>query len=435
MIDRYKTPEVSKVLSEENKLKIWWKVELATLRAGEDLGQIPPGTTLKIRQQVGSVAKLVKRAMEIEATTGHDVQSFIDAIRERLDPDLKRYVHEYTTSTDTTEPAFPLIVWQGLQIILGATDKLAEAVKAKALQYKELEKIGRTHTQHGAPSTEGLYFLWWYDSLVRRRKLIARAGRELKVGKIRGLVGTYDEHVTPDLEARALKYLGLKPVLICGQIIMRDRFADVTNNLAILGGLLENMAVNVRLGAQTEVGEFSEPFKKGRKGSSHSPHKRNTDRSENVTGISRHVRACAGEELENIVTWWERDISHSSSERIILDGMLHSLHFMLKRMTGIITDLVVYDDQVKENLELTQGVIYSSEVKGLLMANGMDPHDAYNLTQKLSQKAWDERIDFLSLLLSSEEVPEELKTGGIQACFDLSKKLQYIPQIFARFGM
>ena len=241
-------------------------MELAITQANEDLGKIPQGTAEQIRQQAGEVdEELLKRISEIEAITGHVVQSFVDAIRERLDKPLQQYFHQHTTSTDTTETAQALIVSEAIEVILETAQELSQAVKNKAEKYRALPKIGRTHTQHGAPSIEGLYFLWWHDTLIRRCDLIAQAHEAFRVGKIRGLVGTYDQHITPALEQLALGSLGLKPVKVCGQIILRDRLADLINNLAVLGGLLENMAVNIRLGAQTEIGEFSNPSRQGAK--------------------------------------------------------------------------------------------------------------------------------------------------------------------------
>lgn len=423
------------ILSDENRIGKWWLVERATTEAAEELGYIPAGTTNAIDRQIGPITSLVQRALEIEETTGHDVQSFVDAVRENLDPHLRRFVHGDTTSSDTTESAVNMVVREGLSVILATLDELIEAVKQKAIAYKGVRKIGRTHTQHGAPSDEGLYFLGWYDALLRRRNIIERAMEVLRVGKIRGLVGTYDQHVTPELEALALHKLGLEPVLTCYQIILRDRFCDGIYSLSALAAIIENMAVNIRLGAQTEVGEFSEPFRKGRKGSSNSPHKRNTDRDENITGLCRTIRNEVSVELENIVTWWERDISHSAPERIILDTIFHAMHFVLKRLVVIVRDLVIYDSQIEQNLNLTQGVIYSADVKSLLMEAGMDPEDAYRVTQELSQQAWDERRDFIQLLLDSPAIPDELKQGEIQQCFDIERKLLHVPTIFARFNL
>lgn len=435
MIERYESDEIKPVLSSENKFAKMWAVEKATFEAAEELGQNPHGSSLSICQQLGSTDGLIQRAVEIEKTTGHDVQSFVDAAREKLGVELRRFVHEHTTSSDTTESALNLIYREGFDVILAALDQLAEEVKNKAATYKGMRKIGRSHTQHGSPSDVGLYFLGWYDSLIRRREVIQNASNNLRIGKIRGLMGTYDQHITPELEALALQKLGLEPVKTCYQIILRDRLCDAVYSLSALGAAIENMAVNIRLGAQTEVAEFSEPFKEGRKASSNSPHKKNTDLDENITGLCRTIRSQVGVELENVSTWWERDISHSAPERILIDTIFHTTHFVLKRMTVIVRDLVVYGDQIKKNLNLTKGVIYSSEVKGLLMKFGMEPDDAYRLTQKLSQKAWDERRDFLGLLLGSPEVPDELKHGKIQKCFDLESKLQYVPTIFARFDL
>lgn len=305
MLKRYTRPDMTAVFSEERKYENWLAVELAICQAREEERQIPSGVTNHIKAALTGIpiATIAERALWIETNpetgTGHDVQSFVDAVRERLPQELRRYFHEITTSTDTTEPALFMTVWQAGETISEYLNALYIALRHLADKYKSLPKIGRTHTQHGIPTIAGLYFLWWYDSVDRARDAFKRTVQQTRVGKVRGLVGTYDNGLTPAVEAKALKLLGLKPVKACGQIILRDRLARVMNELAIIAGLLENIAVNIRLGAQTEVREMSEPFGKGRKGSSHSPHKQNTDRSENITGLARVVRGNAGVELEN----------------------------------------------------------------------------------------------------------------------------------------
>jgi len=441
MIKRYTRPDMTAIFSDETKYQNLLAVELAICQAREAEQQIPTGVTRRIKSALAevSIAEIAKRALWIETNpetgTGHDVQSFVDAVRERLPEDLRRYFHEITTSTDTTEPALFMTICQAGEIILKQLDTLRTALRQLANKYRLVPKIGRTHTQHGIPSIVGLYFLWWYDYIDRARPAFRRVLNQTRVGKVRGLVGTYDNGLTPAVEARALKLLGLKPVKVCGQIILRDRFARVMNELAVIAGLLENMAVNIRLGAQTEVREMSEPFGKGRKGSSHSPHKQNTDRSENVTGLARVVRNYAGTGLENIVTWWERDISHSGPERIIVEGSFQLVAFMLYRMTGIIEGLRVNEEQIAHNLNLTCGITNSAEVKTVLMGHGLEPESAYRLAQRLAFQAFETQQPYLQLLLISDEVPEQAKQGPLQACFELEPKLKHIPAIFSRFGL
>ncbi|MCL5435972.1 MAG: lyase family protein, partial [Patescibacteria group bacterium] len=384
MIKRYTRPDITAVFSEETKYRNWLAVELAVCQAREEVGQIPSSVTERIKTALVEVpiATIAERALWIETNpetgTGHDVQSFVDAVRERLPEDLRRYFHEITTSTDTTEPAFFMTIWQAGEVISKYLDALRIALRVLVGKYKHTAKIGRTHTQHGIPSVVGLYFLWWYDMITNARNSWRRTIEHIRFGKVRGLVGTYDNGLTPTVEAKALKLLNLKPVRVCGQIILRDRLARVMNELAVIAALLENIAVNIRLGAQTEVREMSEPFGKGRKGSSHSPHKQNTDRSENVTGLARVVRHNAGAELENIVTWWERDISHSGPERIVVEDSFQLVAFMLYRMTAIVEGLRVDEQQIARNLNLTCGITNSGQVKTVLMAHGLEPEKAYD---------------------------------------------------------
>jgi len=434
MVPRYTLPGITDNFSDTKKYGRWFDIEAVVVEAMEELGLCPVGTADEIRK----TAKIKpERIAEIEAETGHDVQSFVDQVRETLRLDIRKFFHKDLTSTDITENAFVLTVLEALVVVMVLTLELAEAVKKQALKYEFLQMMGRTHTQHAEPTTLGLYFTTWYDSLIRAQKRLQSAYKQMAFGKIRGAVGAYGPSLNPEIEERALSKLKprITPVTTCLQIILRDRLASVMCELAILAADLENMAVNIRLAAQTEVMELQEPFGKARKASSKMPHKKNTDRTENVTGLARIVRAYASVALEDVVTWRERDISHSGPERIIVEDSFQLVCFMLKRMKGIVSELQVHGDRFQQNLDLTLGVSASPEVKGLLMEAGVEPDEAYRIAQDTAFEALREKKSYLSVLLASDRVPAEFKSKKIPQLFDNRRYLLHVDKIFERvFG-
>lgn len=444
MIERYTTKEMTEIWSEKAKFERWLKVELAVLQAKAEMNMVPK----EIFERISRQARFsIKRIEALEQDNQHDLLAFVESVRESLDDNLKRYIHEQLTSYDTEEPALALAIIEACGLAFEGIGKLAEAIKTKAAKYKHLPAAGRTHGQHAEPITFGLRFLWWYDVLLNRWQMLTRAYEEMFYTKISGAVGTYAGGLSPNLEKRALEILQLKPALVSGQIILRDRHADVVHALANLAAVLEHIALNIRLLAQTEVGEVEEPFGAKQKGSSRMPHKKNTIRTENICGLARIVRSHASVALENIATWGERDISQSSAERIIFPDSFQIVHFMLRRLRNVIDGLVVHEDRVAENLNLTKGVIFSPEVRDLLEKEGLSPEDAYRVSQEAAFRAMKRTSpQFCVTVLQHPDVPKHLKEktdllsvvdgeGKIGAIFDMEKKLKHVDAIFARFGL
>lgn len=432
MIARYSTPEMTRLWSDENKFKVWLEIELAVLEAKAELGIIPREVFEKIKRQ--AIFSLWK-VEEYEKELGHDMLAFVTSIREHLDEDLPKYFHAGVTSYDIEDPAGALIIRQAFEIIFETIQVLAEKLKAKAVEYKHTPMMGRTHGQHAEPITVGLKFLWWYDDILQQKKTLYLAYDELVYTKISGAVGAYGTGLSPELEWRALRSLNLFPAPTSRQIMLRCRHANVLNALATLAGVLENIALNIRLLAQTEIGEFQEPFGLKQKGSSRMPHKINTTRTENLDGLSTVVRGYAGTMLEHIKTWGEHSIEHSSVERIVFPDAFQLVHYMLLRLGEVTEGLLINKNNVAKNLAMTQGVIFSPEVTELLSASDLDPDTAYRISQGDAFTALSERRPYLEVLLSNTRIPEELKRGKLQQVFDIDTKLRHIDTIFARFGI
>lgn len=440
MIERYTTEEMTEIWSEKAKFKRWLKVELAVLQAKAEMNMVPGEIFERISRQAYFS---IERIEAIEQDTQHDLLAFVESVRESLDDNLKRYIHEHLTSYDTEEPALALAIIEACGLLFEGIGKFAEAVKTKAVRYKHLPAAGRTHGQHAEPITFGLRFLWWYDVLLNRWQMLTRAYEEMFYTKISGAVGTYAGGLSPELEKRALEILQLKPALVSGQIILRDRHADVVHALANLAAVLEHIALNIRLLAQTEIGEVEEPFGAKQKGSSRMPHKKNTIRTENTCGLARLVRSYASAALENVSTWGERDISQSSVERVIFPDAFQVVYFLLCRMRRVIDGLVVHEDRIVENLDLTKGVMFSPEVRDLLEREGLSPEDAYRVSQEAAFFVAKHRhlsfMTYEAAVRQHLDIPECLKKedgdGKISAIFDMKKKLRHIDAIFARFGL
>lgn len=431
MIKRYSTEEMTRICSEEYKYRTWLQVESAVLFAKMKMNII----TREIYNRIIKQAKLsVDRINELDRILHHDLLAFVQNVQENLDADLRRYFHADLTSYDTEEPATSLLMIEAINCVLEDLQTLAAITLKIAKQYKKLIRIESTHGQHAEPSTLGLMFLWWHDRLADQEIFINLAKEQMRYSKISGAVGTYAGGLSPELEKKALLSLGLKPAKIAGQIILRDRHAHVMNALAVLAGVLENIALNIRLLGQTQICEIQEPFGKEQKGSSRMPHKKNTVLTENLCGLARVVRHNAGIALENIPTWGGRDISQSSAERIIFADSFQLVHFMLQRLTKIMTGLVINQKNIKKNLEFTQGVIFSPDVKEALLAKGMDTETAYRTTQEAAFEAMHQGVEYLEILKRTKAVTDLLTDAELSNLFTYENKLRYINDIFARFN-
>ncbi len=429
MIPRYQTPEMATLWSDEKKFSSWLRVELAVLKARVKLGQLTNKTYLLIAQQ----AKFdPERIAEIEEVTRHDLLAFVQTVQENLEPELRQYFHQHLTSFDTEEPATALLFLQALELVEAELISLCQVLWQKANDHKYLIKIQRTHGQHAEPITLGVELLWWYDSLSRQLEELKRAHKKMQFTKISGAVGVYGGGLTPQLEEAALTILGLKQTPIAAQIILRDRHAFVMNTLAVLAGVLEHLALNVRILGQTEICEIQEPFGKGQKGSSIMPHKKNTILSENLCGLARIVRNNAGAALENIPTWSGRDITQSSVERVIFPDSFNLVQFMLRRLKKMIEGLVIHADRMTTNLELTQGVIFSPDVKELLLQANLDPEEAYAIAQECAFQAIKQHQPYQTVLLEDQRWPDSISAKQLAAVFDYQKKVIHIDAIFER---
>lgn len=436
MIERYCTDLMSGIWSELNKFTSWLRVEKAILRAMVSLGQMPEQDFKTIMAKAGVIEETVERIEEIDKEIHHDFLAFVQAIQEQLPEDVQKYFHLHPTSYDIEEPALSLLTKNSLRVILIELGVLLERIFEKARIYRNIVRIERTHGQHAEPNTLGLVFLCWYDQLQRQTDSLTEAIHIISETKISGAVGTYAGGLSPELEQKALEHLGLKPAIISGQIILRDRHAQIICTLAVLAGVLENIALNIRLLGQTEICELQEPFGKKQKGSSRMPHKQNTILTENLCGLARIVRANAGIALENIPTWGARDISHSSTERVIFADSFQLVHFMIKRLTEVIEGLVIYEDRIKENLEMTAGIIFSPEVKEFLMAEGFSPKDAYRISQESAFKAHEKNVHFSAVVRQHPKISyplyEKMKKNKI---FDVRRKLEHVNDIYERFNL
>ena len=366
MIERYTRKQMGQIWSEDNKFKTWLGVELAVVAVWEKLGRIPSTAAKNIGEKA---AFDIVRITEIEKEVNHDVVAFLSSVAEKVGPD-SRFIHMGLTSSDVVDTALSLQIKEALNLIRQDLKKLAQVLKNLALKHKRTIIIGRTHGIHAEPTTLGLKLALWYEEIGRNLNRLKRAEEGISVGKISGAVGTF-AHVTPKLEELVCQRLGLKPAPVSNQIVQRDRHAEVLTTLAILAGTLEKMATEIRSLQRTEIGELEEPFTKGQKGSSAMPHKKNPVICERICGLARVVRGQALTALENICLWNERDISHSSAERIILPDATILIDYMLDKMVWILENLVVFPNKMRQNLELTQGVIFSQKILLTLVDAGL----------------------------------------------------------------
>lgn len=427
MIERYTREEMGRLWSPQNRFQTWLDVELAALDAFVEFKMVPADDVAKIKKG----AKFnVARIDEIEKEVKHDVLAFLTCVSEGLGPE-GRHLHFGMTSSDVLDTAFALLLVKALDRIMADIDTLCASLKKRAYEHKDTIQIGRSHGIHAEPITFGIKLALYFEEMKRNRARLEAAREGIAVGKLSGAVGTY-AHLSPAVEKNVLDRLGLKPEPIATQVVQRDRHAEVFTALAILGGTLEKMAVEIRHLQRTEVREAEEPFTKGQKGSSAMPHKRNPIASENITGLSRLLRGYAQAALENIALWHERDISHSSVERVIAPDATILADYMLHRMNNLIKDLVVYPDRMKENLDKSQGLIFSQALLLKLIEKGVSREQAYLFVQRNAMKVWDEGRDLGHWVMKDPEVAKLIDEKTLHDVFNVERYVRARDEMFAR---
>ncbi len=427
MLERYSRAEMVEIWSDDSMYKYWLKIEIAVLEAYRQVGKIPMASVARIKEKA---TFNIDRINELDKELHHDMLAFLTCVSESIDSDDSRFLHLGLTSSDVKDTALSLMIKDTGTLLDKSIAELLEALRELAIKHKNTVCIGRSHGVHAEPTTFGLKILNFYDDVNRARRHLKITIDEISVGMFSGAVGTY-ANLDPLVEKITCSNLGLKAVEISTQVIGRDRHASFLNCLAVLGSVLERLAIEVRHLQKTEVLEVEEPFYKKQKGSSAMPHKRNPWRSENISGLARMLRSYAGVGLENILLWHERDISHSSSERIVLPDSSILLDFMLNRLTQIIKGLQVYPENMKANLNRFGGVVFSQQVLMRLIHKGLKREAAYELVQDFTHEAWNKAEgNFKDLLIGSSEIREYLTKEEIDSCFDPAYHLKSVDYIF-----
>ena len=427
MIERYTLPEMGAIWSLQNKFQKWLDVEIAVCEVHAEDGVIPRDALAEIKSKA---AFTVERIIEIEKTTDHDVIAFTTNLAENIGPSA-RFVHYGLTSSDVVDTANALLLKESCELLLARIDPLLEVLKRRAYEFKETPQIGRTHGIHAEPTSFGLVWALWYSELKRDRKRLKRALKTIAVGKISGAVGAF-AHLDPSVEERVCEKLGLRAADVSTQVIQRDRYAEYLCVLAIVASTLEKIGLQVRHWQRTEVREAQEAFKKGQKGSSAMPHKRNPILSERICGMARTVRANSIVGLENVALWHERDISHSSAERIVLPDSSATLDYMLVKTTSLLDTLVVYPENMLKNLDITRGLVFSGQLLLALTHKGVSREDAYAWTQRNAMKVWDQGGDYQDLIKKDADISSKLSPEEIARVFDLRHYLRNVDKVFER---
>lgn len=430
MIERYSRPEMRAVWTEENKFKAWLEVELLACEAWSKLGVIPAEDVAKLRQNAGFD---IKRIYEIEEETRHDVVAFTRAVSETLGEE-KKWVHYGLTSTDVVDTALSYLLLQANEILEKDLLEFIAILAEQARRYKDTVCMGRTHGVHAEPTTFGLKLALWHEEMKRNLERFRNAKQEVAVGKISGAVGTY-ANIDPFVEAYVCEKLGLKPAPISTQTLQRDRHAQYMATLALIATSLDKFATEIRGLQKSEMREVEEPFAKGQKGSSAMPHKRNPIGCENISGLSRVIRGHMLSAYENVPLWHERDISHSSVERVILPDATMLLNYMLRRFMNIVKNLTVFPENMKRNMDRTFGLIYSQQVLLKLIDKGMSREKAYDTVQPRAMQAWEEQRSFRDIISEDETVKSMLTPEELDACFDYRYHLKHVDTIFQRLGL
>ena len=429
MIERYCRPQMKRVWSDENKFAKWLDVEIAVCDAWAELGKIPRKAVPKIKMARCNF----KRMNEILTETHHDMTAFLDSIAESLGEE-SRFIHLGLTSSDVMDTALSLQLVEAAEILNRDIKELIAVLAERALEHKYTVMIGRTHGIHAEPISFGLKLALWTEEMQRNRHRLAEATKMIAVGKISGAVGTYAT-VPPEIEEIACAKLSLAPASISNQVLQRDRHAQFVTTLAIIAGSLEKFATEIRGLQKTDTREVEEPFAPGQTGSSSMPHKRNPELCERVCGIARLVRGYATTSLENIALWHERDISHSSTERVILPDACIVLDYCLSIFTSVMAGLLVYPKRMIKNLELTKGLIYSQRLMLALIDKDLSRQQAYKLVQRNAMKSWKGNSDYLKLLKADSEITAVLSTTELESLFDYNYYLRYVDDIFKRLGL
>ena len=427
MIPRYTRPVMARIWSPENRYQKWLEVEILACEALSQLGLIPPKDLALIKKRARFS---VKRVEELELITKHDVIAFLTNVAEQVGP-ASRHIHLGLTSSDVLDTSMAVLLKEAVDILLEDLKGLQAVLKEQALAQRKTVMIGRSHGIHAEPITFGLKLALWYDEAGRNLRRLKQARETIAVGKISGAVGTF-AHISPKVEAHVCRHLGLKPAPASSQIVQRDRYAEYFCILAVLAGSIEKIAVEIRHLQRTEVLEAEEYFSKGQKGSSAMPHKRNPIASENLTGLSRLIRGYALAALENQALWHERDISHSSVERVIGPDATTLLDYMLARLTGLVKNLIVYPEQMKKNLQLTRGLPFSEGILLALTRKGISREEAYRVVQENAMQVWAGDQDFQALLQQDLRIQKWLSPRELSDLFDLDHTLKNVAAIFRR---
>ncbi len=431
MIPRYQRPEMARLFTLEHRYETWLRVELAVLQVLEEHGTVPAGTTEKVRKRLEPwpLESLTRRALELERETHHDVVAFLMALEERVGEE-GRWIHYGLTSSDVVDTAFALVLVEATDWILKALEAVLQTLKDLALRYRDLVIMGRTHGMFAEPTTLGLKFLGFYQEFLRNRHRLQQAREGIRYGKLSGTVGT-NAYLSPEVESDILARLGLKREPVATQVVPRDRHAFLLQALALAGAAVERLATEIRLLQRTEVGELEEPFEVRQAGSSAMPHKRNPIRSERLCGLARVLRGYVQTALENVALWHERDISHSSTERIVVADAFQVLYYMLDLLRQVLQGLQVHEERIRENLQRFGNFYYSQPLLLALIRHGVPRREAYYWVREVAQRAYDEHTSFLEEARRHPEIlrvlgPEELETV---LSFDFTRR---VPEIFRR---
>ena len=430
MIEKYSLPQMKEIWSEENKYKKWLEIEIAVCQAKSELGEIPAEAAVKIEKDASLDLARIK---EIEKTTRHDMLAFIESINEDLGNESK-YVHQGLTSSDIKDTARALQMKESVELILEDLNKMKKILAEKAIVHKKTIMIGRTHGVHAEPITWGLKMALWYEEIKRHIKRMKNVLEVVSVGQISGAVGTYTS-VSPKIEEKVCEKLELKPAPISNQIMQRDRQADFLNNLALIAASLEKFATEIRNLQRTDILEVEEGFRKGQKGSSAMPHKKNPIVCERITGLARVVRGNVVPGLENISLWHERDLTHSSVERVVLPDSSILVDYGLQKFKNVLEELKINKDNMKKNIDRTHGLVFSQRVMLALVDKGLKREEAYNLAQRNALKAWENEENYKDLIKKDNEISKYLNEKEIEKVFDYNYYLKEIDNIFTRLDL
>ena len=430
MIPRYTRPEMGRIWSDENRFRTWLAVEVAATETLAEAGMVPKEAAHAIRERADFT---VERIREIEAEVRHDVIAFTTAVAEIVGPHA-RWFHYGLTSNDVVDTAQALLIKQASALIAEDLERLAEVLERRAWEFKDTPTVGRTHGIHAEPITFGFKLANWYSETQRNLTRFLAAAEDMRVGKFSGAVGIF-AHLTPEIEEKICSRLGLKAAAVSSQVIQRDRHAHYLATLAVIASTLDKIATEIRHLQRTEVREAEEYFSEKQKGSSAMPHKRNPVTSEQISGLARVVRGNAQVGFENVALWHERDISHSSAERVILPDSTTLVDYLLNKTSNLVETMLVYPERMRANLESTHGLIFSGQLLLDLVEHGVSREDAYRLVQGHAMRAWKEDLDFHQLVLADKEITRRVSRQRIEYAFDLPRQLRNVDKIFARvFG-